>query len=476
MKIERPERPVDPAGAGARDLLALQAAALEAAANPIVISQLDGTIIWVNHAFEKLTGYARAECLGRNTSLLKSREQPSSFYKHMWETILRGQVWQGEMVNRRKDGSHYHEEMTITPVKNAAGEITHFIAIKLDITERKNSEERICRLAQVVENAAEMVTIGDSDGRIIFANPALLRATGYREDELTGKPFAKSLLSHNNPPGLDEEIRRKTISGGGWSGECIRCRKDGSDFPIHLSTGQIKNDQGAIIGTFGISQDMTERKRLEDQLAVSQKMEAVGQLAGGVAHDFNNLLGVMIGYSELLQEGFPPDDPRHRKLQQIKKSGDRAASLTRQLLAFSRKQVIQPRVIALNSLIGELSKMLTRLVREDIELVCSLKPGLGRVKADPAQVELVIMNLVVNARDAMPGGGKIIVETANVYLDETYCQSHPTVKPGRHVMIAVSDTGTGMDAKTQARIFEPFFTTKSKAKEPAWAWPPYMES
>ena len=437
---------------------------MEAAANPIVISQRDGTILWVNHAFELLSGYTRAEAIGRNTNLLRSGQQPASFYKDMWETILNGQVWQGEMVNRRKDGSLYQEEMTITPVNGAAGEITHFIAIKLDITERKSAEERICRLAQIVENSAEMIVVGDPEGRIAFANRALLQATGYQEDELVGKTFAATLLSHNNPSHLDAEIQSKTLSGGGWSGECITCRKDGSEFPVLLSTSQIKDNDGAVIGTFGISQDITERKRLEEQLAVSQKMEAVGQLAGGIAHDFNNLLGVMIGYSELLQEGFPPNDPCVRKLQQIKRAGDRAASLTRQLLAFSRKQVIQPRVIDLNALVSDVNKLLTRLVREDIELLCKLKPGLGSIKADPTQVEQVIINLVVNARDAMPSGGKLIIETANTYLDESYCQSHASVKPGRHVMIAISDTGTGMDEKTQAHIFEPFFTTKEQGK------------
>ncbi|HXJ11993.1 MAG TPA: PAS domain S-box protein [Candidatus Limnocylindrales bacterium] len=463
LKIERPERPAIPADAAARDLRALQAAALEAAANPIVISQRDGTIIWVNHAFEVLSGYTRAEALGQSTRLLKSGRLPASYYQTMWDTILSGQVWQGEMVNRRKDGSLYHEEMTITPVKNAAGEISHFIAIKLDITERKASEERICRLAQVVENSAEMIAIGDPEGRIVFANRALLRVTGYTEDELVGKAFT-SLLSHNNPPHLDQEIRTQTLSGGGWSGECMHYRKEGREFPVSLSTSKIKDNQGAVIGTFGIAQDITERKRLEEQLAAAQKMEAVGQLAGGIAHDFNNLLGVMIGYSELLQESFPPDDLRVRKLQQIKAAGDRAASLTRQLLAFSRKQVIRPRVIDLNGLVNDVNKMLARLVREDIELLCELKPALGMIKADPTQIEQVIINLVVNARDAMPDRGKIIIETANTYLDESYCRSHPSVQPGRHIMLAISDTGTGMDEKTQEHIFEPFFTTKEQGK------------
>jgi len=464
MKTDQLEHPSATELAGADDLLQLQATALEAAANPIIISRRDGTIIWVNKAFEQLSGYTREEALGQSTRLLKSDQQPPLFYKNMWATVLSGQKWRGELVNRRNDGSSYHEEMTITPVKNGTGDITHFIAIKLDITERKRAEERICRLAQAVENSAELIAIADPDGRILFANQALLQATGYLGGEIIGELFGKTLISRNNPPALDEEIRVRTIFSGGWRGECLGRRKDDSEFPVFLSTGQIKDSQGLVIGICGIAQDITDRKRLEEQLFVSQKMEAVGLLAGGVAHDFNNLLGVIMGYSDLVLDGFPSDDPRCHQLQQIKKAGLRATSLTRQLLAFSRKQIFQPRVLDINALVTDFNKMLRRMVSEDIELVNILKPGLGQIKADPGQIEQVIMNLVVNARDAMPTGGKLIIETANADLDETYCRAHPAVQPGRYVMVAVSDTGVGMDAKTQARIFEPFFTTKEQGK------------
>jgi two-component system cell cycle sensor histidine kinase/response regulator CckA len=464
MKTDQPLGQASTKSAGAEDLLQLQAAALEAAANPIVISRVDGTIIQVNKAFEQLSGYTRGEALGQNTRLLKSDQQSPAFYKRMWETILSGKIWQGELVNRRKDGSLYQEEMTITPVKTTTGEITHFIAIKLDITERKLAEERVCRLAQIVQNSSELIAVTDFDDRIVFANYAMHKASGYEEGELVGESFRDALISSNNRPEFVEEIRSRTFFGGGWRGECFCRRKDGSDFPVFLSTGQVKDNQGRVIGIFGIAQDITERKHLEEQLAVSRKMEAVGQLAGGIAHDFNNLLAVIMGYSELLLEAFPPDDPRNRKVHQIKKAGDRAASLTRQLLAFSRKQVVRPRVLDLNALVDDLSKMLSRIVREDIELTTILRPEIGHIVADPGQVEQVIINLVVNARDAIPNGGKVIIETANSHLDEHYCRSHPTVKPGRYVMVAISDTGIGMDAKTQARIFEPFFTTKEQGK------------
>jgi PAS domain S-box-containing protein len=464
MQTDRLERSSFTEFAAAEDLLQLQATALEAAANPIIISRRDGTIIWVNRAFEELSGYTRKEALGQSTRLLKAGQASPSFYQHMWETILSGQQWRGELVNRRKDGSYYEEEMTITPVKDKAGDVTHFIAIKLDITERKRAEARICRLAQAVENSAELIAIADPDGRISFANQALLQATGYKDTEIIGELFGKTLLSGNNPAALDDEVRVRTISDGGWRGECLVRRKDDREFPIFLSTGQIKDSQGLVIGIFGIAQDITERKHLEEQLLVSQKMEAVGRLAGGVAHDFNNLLGVIVGYSDLILDAFPSDDVHRQQLEQIKKAGLRATSLTRQLLTFSRKQVCQPSVLDINTLVTDFNKMLRRMVGEDIEFASVLQPGLGQIKADPGQLEQVIMNLVVNSRDAMPNGGKLIIETANIDLDQGYCLLHPSVRPGRYVMLAVSDTGSGMDAKTQARIFEPFFTTKEEGK------------
>jgi two-component system cell cycle sensor histidine kinase/response regulator CckA len=213
-----------------------------------------------------------------------------------------------------------------------------------------------------------------------------------------------------------------------------------------------------------VAQDVSERKQLEGQLRQAQKMEAVGRLAGGVAHDFNNMLMVIKGHTELLLNVLPPTDGISRKIQQIDRSADRAASLTRQLLAFSRMQVLQPQVINLNSIVEEMGKLLPRLIGEDIDLVMRSSGNLGAIRADASQMEQVIMNLAVNARDAMAGGGKLLIETDNADLDYSYTMSHPLMKPGRYVQLTVSDSGTGMDAETQAHIFEPFFTTKEKGK------------
>jgi two-component system, cell cycle sensor histidine kinase and response regulator CckA len=210
--------------------------------------------------------------------------------------------------------------------------------------------------------------------------------------------------------------------------------------------------------------DLTERKQLEEQLRMAQKMEAVGQLAGGIAHDFNNLIGVIIGYSDIVCENLPKVDPLRAKVEEVIKAGQRAAVLTRQLLAFSRRQVLEPKTLNLNAIVTDMHTMLPRLIGENIELPMVLESKLGSVKADRGQIEQVIMNLAVNARDAMPDGGKLTIETANVTFDEHYALRHNQVAPGSFVMLAVTDTGTGMDAETQAHIFEPFFTTKEQGK------------
>src|ERR1019366_8594983 len=240
-------------------------------------------------------------------------------------------------------------------------------------------------------------------------------------------------------------------------------RKDGTSFAAEYSSFPIwkgEQVQGAVV-TF---QDVTQAKQLEDQFRQAQKMEAIGSLAGGIAHDFNNLLTIINGYSELIPAQLPANSPVRELVRQIGQAGERAASLTRQLLAFSRKQVLEPRVLNLNAIVTDTERMLRRLIGEDVDVSTVLDPALGRVKADPGQIEQVLINLAVNARDAMPQGGKLTIETANAELAETYTRSHASVRPGRYVMLAVADTGTGMDEATKARIFEPFFTTKEPGK------------
>jgi signal transduction histidine kinase/ActR/RegA family two-component response regulator len=241
-------------------------------------------------------------------------------------------------------------------------------------------------------------------------------------------------------------------------------RKGGSTFSVRCDIHMVRNAQGQPEILESFIEDVTERRDLEVQLRQRQKMEAVGLLAGGVAHDFNNLLGVISGYAELVEEQVPPGSKTFASVEQIRKAADRAAALTRQLLAFSRQQVLETRILDINLIVEEMSKMLPRLLGEDIELQSKLSPGIGEVKADQGQIEQVIMNLAVNARDAMPGGGRLVISTEQILLEPDLALKRPHMMPGRYILLAVSDTGTGMDKQTQAHIFEPFFTTKERGR------------
>ena len=338
--------------------------------------------------------------------------------------------------------------------------------ISHDITHRRRVEAEMRLLAHSVESTSEMICVTDLEDRFTFVNQAFLDAYGYKRDEVLGQ-HARILWSPNNSPTVGQMILEETRRGG-WKGELLNLRKDGSEFPIALSTSQVRDQGGRVIGLIGVARDISERRRTEDalrrseeQLRYAQKMEAVGKLAGGVAHDFNNVLTAVTGYSELVLSRLAKDDPLRVDLEEIRKAGERAAAMTRQLLAFSRKQILEPRIIDLNTVVIGMETLLRRLIGEDIELVTVTQSDLSSVKADPGQIERVILNLVLNARDAMPKGGKLTIETADADLDEVYAEAH-SVTPGTYVMLAVSDTGCGIDKEIQPLIFEPFFTTKEE--------------
>jgi PAS domain S-box-containing protein len=325
--------------------------------------------------------------------------------------------------------------------------------------ELHNAEERF---RAFMDHIPAVAFIKDELGRMVYVNAGFEKVFQAPREHWLGKTDVELW-----PPEVAAQLReddRKVIASGQptelWEHVPLPTGEKREwfvmKFPLSDASGR------SLLGGIGV--DMTDRRSLEKQLQQAQKMEAVGHLAGGVAHDFNNLLGVILGYSELLLDNTAAQGPAQHQLREIKKAGERAANLTRQLLAFSRKQIVEPVVLDLNALVADMGKLLQRLIGEDIELITALAPNLGRVKADPGQLEQVVMNLAVNARDAMPRGGKLSIETANVELDEEYARKHVTVQPGAYVLLAVSDTGVGMDEATQARIFEPFFTTKESGK------------
>jgi PAS domain S-box-containing protein len=687
----------------------------------LCIAGFDGYFKSLNSAWERALGFTKEELLATPyIELVHPDDRDSTIAEAQTIAVTGNPLTSFENRYRCKDGSYKWLQWIATPLHDQP----LIYAAAQDVTEHRRSEERILRLAQAVENSTEMIAIGDCEGRVTFANQALLGVLGYSEEEILGKSFESTILSPKNRSGLDEEIRLQILQKGGWKGECLHRRKDGSDFAVYLSVAPIKDRAGCVIGSVGIAHDINESKRAEERLRQSeqsyrtlveqcpdamlihrqgtialansacaslfgapsadalfgkqmldfvhpdnreavkqrlqkygqdtnyirqnetklirpdgvekyaevvarsiiyqgelafqvtyrdmsqrrqaeqelrqseqnlataqrmahlgsfeygltnpgdldkmpvqwsdevfrifgyepgqinvtravflravhpddrdrvlnvatkatqerrghgveyrvirpdgierivhgelnivcdektgtplrtvgtiqditeskhlekmflqaQKMEAVGRLSGGVAHDFNNLLMVIMGYADVLVDRLGENDVLRRKAEEIKKAGQRAASLTRQLLAFSRQQVLQPTVVNLNSVVTDVKKMLGRLIGEDIELVTVLSPDLGQIKADQGQIEQVIVNLAVNARDAMPRGGKLTAETANIEVDDAYAREQGNVSPGSFIMLTVTDTGVGMDAETQSHIFEPFFTTKERGK------------
>ena len=317
----------------------------------------------------------------------------------------------------------------------------------------------------LLESASQAILGMDRAGHIVMANPKAQEIFGYSREELLGATIEMLLpegrrAAHSSQRADYFEHPRTRPMGIGM--DLAGRRKDGRVFPVEVSLSYVETNQGGLAIAF--VNDISPRKQLEEQLLQAQKMDAVGRLAGGVAHDFNNMLTVIEGYTRMILDELSPVDPLRDCAEEIHRAADRAGALTNQLLAFSRRQIIQPRVISVNATVVQIEKMLRRLIGEDVELVLSLNSDAGNIKADPSHIEQAIVNLVVNARDAMPLGGRITVETANVVLDDHYARSHMGMVPGAFVMLALSDTGQGMDAETKRRIFEPFFTTKERGK------------
>jgi two-component system, cell cycle sensor histidine kinase and response regulator CckA len=344
--------------------------------------------------------------------------------------------------------------------------------LSVDISLQKAAEEELRRsrqdLATTLDCMADGVITTDVEGRVTRINPAAQELTGWSIAEAQGKRLDELVhfLNHRTQAPVDHPVER-VLEGGlriGLANDTVLIARDGAHVPIASSGAPILDGDGSIRGVVLVLKNMKSEYELTAMLNQAQKMEAIGQLAGGVAHDFNNLLTVIAAYSDIVLEAMTPEDRFREEIEEIRKAGDRAASLTRQLLAFSRKQVLQPEVLDLNDVVARMDRMLRRLIGEDIDFATRLEPELVRVLVDPGQIEQIVMSLAVNARDAMPRGGKLTIETGNVILDEEYARSHPGARTGAHAMIAVSDTGTGMDPETQARIFEPFFTTKELGK------------
>jgi PAS domain S-box-containing protein len=329
--------------------------------------------------------------------------------------------------------------------------------------QRQSADDMLRKLWRAVEQSADFLIITDRAGNIEYVNPSFEAHTGYSREELVGKT-PRVLKSGQHPPDFYREMWTTITSGQVFRGIMVNRKKNGETFVAEKTITPLRDSSGEVTHFISNDHDITDRRRLEAQLQQVHKMDAIGRLAGGVAHDFNNLLMVISAYAELMQDMLAPEHPLRRNVHEILKASRSAADLTRQLLGFSRKQMQSLQVLDLNHVLQEISKMLLRLIGEDIELTLVPGPTLGSIRADPVQIEQVVMNLAANARDAMPKGGRLTIETASVRLDESYALRHSIVPVGDYVMMAVTDTGQGISPEHQAHIFEPFFTTKVEGK------------
>jgi PAS domain S-box-containing protein len=442
---------------------------VEGTSEGVALMDSEGRITFANGRLADMLRYPREELLGR----LASEFGPPESRRELEEKLARGMRGESGAHERpflRRDGSSVWLELDVSPLFDANGNAEGALGLFRDVSSRRRAEEMRNRLAAIVESSDDAIIGLDLDGTVTSWNRGAERLYQREAEAMIGQPVA--VLTPPDLRGEQGELLARIRDGERvLHRETRRLRADGSTVEVALTIWPIHDSSGRIAGISKIARNLTERRkaeaavrRTEEQLRQAQKMEAVGSLAGGVAHDFNNLLSVILSYATMLSDSLTPGDPMRTDLEEIVKAGSRATDLTRQLLAFSRQQLLQPRVVDLNTIVANMQGMLRRVLGEHIELTMLMAQSLGKIFADPGQIEQVVMNLIVNARDAMPMGGKLTIETANAELDAEYAASHHGVTPGHYVMLAVTDGGIGMEPAVKARIFEPFFTTKGVGK------------
>jgi len=457
---------------------------LEAVPDAMVVVNHEGIMVQVNSQTEDLFGYTRGELIGQKVEILvpeAQRQQHQHHRERFRQQPSARRMGAGlDLYGRRRDGSEFPVEISLSPVHTSGGPLV-LSAIR-DISDRKRIEVQLHlayqalerrtdrqlweyrnRLALIVDGSQDAIIGKNLEGIITSWNRGAEEIYGYKAEEVIGKPI--SILAPPDRPDEIPAILEKIRLGERVENfESVRVTKDGRHLNVSISVSPLSDEEGRVVGASAITRNITAQKRAEEQLRQAQKMEAVGRLAGGVAHDFNNILGIITASCELLENRLDQGAANMPYVDSIREAAERGASLTRQLLAFSRRQPLQPRLLDLNHRLSEVSKLLRPLLGDDIQVSLVPGPESAIVEADPSQLDQIVLNLAVNSRDAMPQGGKLILETAVRDFDDSFAAQHPPMTAGRYVMLAVSDNGTGMDQATVSRIFEPFFTTKEMGK------------
>ena len=438
-----------------QELVRLEAA-ITSSMHGVAIADLDARITYVNKALLDLWGYTdAAQVLGTTAAQYWVDQEAAA---GVLATLRETGRWQGEMPARRVDGSVRRFQVSASAFTDAAGVRVGMLASFADITEARRTEEALHLRDQAIQTAITAIAISDPEGRPVYVNPAFVRLFGY---ESAADVLGRTLTDFVTADASTLSATMQDIfADGAWQGEFIGRRRDGTVLDVMGAANLMRDASGRSTHLMGSFLDITEANRLAGELQQAQKMESVGRLAGGIAHDFNNLLTVMQGGLDLVRQRMGGDLALDAELAQIGHAAASAADLTRQLLAFSRKQVIAPRVLDLNAVVRQVHGMLHRVLGEDVRIELVLADDLGTVRFDPGQVEQILLNLAVNARDAMPDGGRLTIETSNLTLDQAYARTHANVEAGDYVLLVVSDTGVGMSDMTREHAFEPFFTTK----------------